>query len=131
MTWVKYDDRPIMLGKLSYRKQDRDVHEYSKPNGFWITVDGDDGWKDFCLSEGFNLGALSHRHEVEIDEARMLILRSAAEVMDFARRYRPSPAKRTRSFGDHGIEWAAVARDYAGIIIAPYQWSLRLAPGCS
>lgn len=101
MTWLKYDDGPIVLDDLHHRWQREPRSQYDKPRGFWITDDSEQCWRSWCLSEEFDLDTLTHVHEVELDESRILFLRSTGELDDFT-------------------------REYAGIIITPYQWARRL-----
>lgn len=137
MTWLKYDKSPIFIDTLANRDQpnrtDKDgyVSRYSKPRGFWLTDDTEDSWLAWCLSERFNLENLTHKHEVDLNEDRILILRSAYEVEGFSRRYQFEhwwgPDGHPRKWRDICIDWHQVAQDYAGLIITPYQWSLRMA----
>lgn len=130
MTWLKYDSAPILIGEQFTRDQPRELSAYSKPNGFWITDDTDDCWRTWCLSNRFNIEGLTHKHEVILDDARILVLRSADAVEVFARQYRAhrwwGPTDNPRAYCDRCIDWRRVATEHAGIIITPYQWSLRL-----
>jgi len=112
------------------REQPDDISAYSKPIGFWITDDSEDCWRTWCISEGFCLDRLAFKHEVDLDESRILILRNAIGIHNFARKYRIiqrwGPANEPEKWVDICIDWAAVAADCAGVIITPYQWGLRL-----
>lgn len=105
----------------------RESWTYGKPDGFWVSVDGQDDWPAWCHSEEFRLGSLRHVYEVTLDpDAKILRLTNPAELEDFHRIY-AHPGK----YPDHrvsqwGIRWARVSADgWAGIIITPYQWSCR------
>jgi hypothetical protein len=92
-----------------------------KPNGFWVSVDGDDDWESWCKDNNFGLGRLSYRHEVILaKDANVLVLTSADEVRCFHKEYH------SREDAMY-VDWTTVATKYQGIIIAPYQWSLRLS----
>lgn len=141
MTWLKYDKGPIFIDTLANRDQrprvdaDGYASEYEKPRGFWLTDDSEHCWRSWCTGEQWGLEGLTHRHEVDLDEDRVLILRSAYEVEAFARQYAFEswwgPAGQARKYCNRCIDWSEVATRYAGIIIAPYQWSLRMANGFS
>lgn len=130
MTWLKYSDAPIDKSKLETRPQRRELrNKYEKPRGFWITDDGEDCWKTWCLGENFETHRLSHKHEVVLDEARVLIVRSAFELDTFTREFSDELVWFTgsgRSHTDLCVNWARVAERYAGLIVTPYQWTLRL-----
>ncbi len=96
------------------------LKRYDKPQGLWITIDGEDDWVDWCLAESFNLDRLKYKHFLEIDEIDLLILDSPIKIREF-----------NREFGIKGtyekaISWESVYENYGGILISPYQWSLRL-----
>ena len=99
-----------------------------KPNGLWLSVESDDeesfGWRDWCERENFGLPRLTHRTEVVLRPgANVLHLDEPGALIAFTRLYQRVV---------HGIsfcapiDWVAVARDYSGLVIAPYQWTLRL-----
>lgn len=121
--WLKYSDRPILLGEQVSRDQHAPVTCYGKPNGFWITDDTEDSWRSWCISEQFDLEQLTHVHQVELDERHIKILRTLDEIAEFNWQFSvtiPFP------FHDKCIDWPEVARQYDGLIITPYQWSIRL-----
>ena len=78
--WLKYDSKPILMGEQYTRRQHEKPCIYGKPSGFWITDDSKDNWHIWCLSENFRLDALSHVHKIDLDESRILFLRSAYEI---------------------------------------------------
>jgi hypothetical protein len=133
MTWLKYDGAPILIDTLATRSQSENLSPYQKPCGFWITDDSENCWRSWCLSERFGLENLTHKHEVDLDESRLLILRSAYEVEHFARGFVVAKPWNYRNshYVDKCIDWRRVADQHSGIIITPYQWSLRLADGFS
>ncbi len=92
-----------------------------KPTGLWVSVDGEDDWPTWCRENEFGCGDFRYRvHLAESD--RVLRLETEAEVLAFSRRYE------TPSYTEHlpVVDWRAVQSDHAAIIIAPYQWGLRL-----
>jgi hypothetical protein len=97
---------------------------YSKPEGFWVSVDGPCDWLEWTTSEDFGRGAIRHRVEL-VRDAKVLFITNVVELDAFAKKY--EKLYRIGSFTDQGIDWKAVAKDYHGIIIAPYQWERRLS----
>lgn len=95
--------------------------EYDKPRGLWLSVDGEDDWSHWCESESFGIGSL--RFRVGVDMARVLLLPSPIDLLDFTEKYGVDTG---RSYGRKAIDWGAVAKLHAGIVIAPYHWSRRL-----
>jgi hypothetical protein len=94
-----------------------------KPSGFWVSVDGEQDWPTWCASEQFiNCEKQMHYRVMLSQEHNVLILKTIEEMHEFNNRFRrPVPEM---PFGY--ISWDRVAENYAGIIIAPYQWDLRL-----
>ena len=100
-----------------------------KPRGFWVSVTGEDDWPSFCRAEEWGLDHLVAEHAVTLAaDANVLLLQTAAELEALHAEYSvqqsagyPLAEERFRP-----IDWSAVAGAYQGIIIAPYQWSMRL-----
>ena len=112
--------------------ESRDVADHEegwrtdKPNGFWVSIDEPDedgesyGWPVWCEAESFALDRLAVRHRVDIlDTERLLWITTESDLIWF-----------DKTFGrkgkyDREINWPLVADQFAGIVIAPYQWSQR------
>lgn len=95
-----------------------------KPVGLWVSVAGDDDWPEFCEQNGFDTECLAHPHTVTLTAgANILRIESPDELVGFHHAYAQPDDSRSK-FAD--IDWRKVATDYDGIIIAPYQWSMRL-----
>lgn len=96
---------------------------YEKPSGLWVSVDGEDDWTAWCKSERFAIGTIHHR--VWLAPGANLLWCDCANDLDcLTERY---GAERSGfSWRQIAIDWARVAGDYQGIIIAPYIWSRRL-----
>lgn len=90
-----------------------------KPDGLWFAVDDD--WQRWCETDWPDRWHNADRHvELDINLDRVLVLDTVDKVIDFHLHY-------FAGYGDrYRLPWADVTADYAGIIIAPYQWSLRL-----
>jgi hypothetical protein len=126
MRLLHYSYKPI--DRLFSRRQ----RVHMKPRGLWLSVEGEDDWDNWCRREGFRNHDDYYIYEVELaDNANVLYITNAHELDEFTREYgspetiggkaRPSPS-------DYGydIDWPRLAREYDGIIIAPYIWSRRM-----
>lgn len=113
-----------------YAKDPDSRYRRDKPAGLWVSdEDAEDSWSTWCRSEEFRLDGLKIAHAVTLaDDARILYLRGAADIDEFTRRY--AIESDPIAWKIYGIDWAAVGREYQGIVITPYVWSRRLdGPG--
>lgn len=96
-----------------------------KPRGLWVSVDGEDDWPSWGQDNEFTIAP--NRFRVELTDGPLL-LASVDAILGFTDQY--GTDRRTgvsdRQFV-YDIDWPAVAADHPGVIIAPYQWSLRMA----
>lgn len=92
-----------------------------KPCGFWLSVEGEDDWQEWCGSNDFGLG--QHVYEVELTSAANVLHIPSSGALHNFNGYYGKPGFSPR-LGD--IDWDRVAADYDGIIIAPYQWVVRM-----
>jgi len=127
MTLRHYAAAPVTFeDDLTYEQ--REPSRYGKPHGFWVSVQGEDDWPSWCTNEGLEHW-VPFEHAVELASgAKLLILDTAESLKDFTRSYaieRPWSYE-DRHYVDYCIDWARLAFEYSGIIIAPYQWSQRL-----
>lgn len=103
---------------------------FMKPYGLWVSVDGPDDWAEWCADEMPHWIEGKRRHQVVLaDDAEVLTLSTVGEILAFHETYaEPDPlfAKHYDRRDMRGINWARVAVTFQGIVIAPYQWSLRL-----
>lgn len=107
---------------------EKELHWHGKPNGLWVSVEGEDDWKTWCEGESFNLKCLEFAYEVKLkDDARILHLKSSDEIREFTKLYHLSTRQWDSDTDTYGIRWNEVKEIYQGIIIAPYQWDCRLA----
>ena len=106
------------------------LHPFMKPEGLWFSPEDDTqkhdaSWRDYCLQELDDDSLLSYKYHVELGScANLLILDTVSKMYEFNKRYLvyyEEPVLRSLA-----ICWQQVALDYQGILIAPYQWSLRL-----
>lgn len=108
---------------LDLRSADQPTAPHMKPNGLWVSVESaDDAWSKWCEAEDWGLG--SHEFTIEpTTDANILYLRTAADIQAFTTQF--SIKLEGCKFAMF-IDWIAVANKYDGIIITPYQWSMRM-----
>lgn len=117
MKLIHYSPKP-----LTEVRDARNTVPDLKPNGLWVSVEGEDDWPSWCRSEGFATDRLGCETEIILrPDAKILHLQTALDLLDFTRRH---VVQSERYCAD--IDWPHVASEYDGIVIAPYQWSLRL-----
>lgn len=124
-TLLHYQSDVVTLDRTRTYEQPSSESPYDKPKGLWVSVEGEDDWRHWCETEDFRTEALAVPHEVKLTEdADLLLLKDADDLLEFQHNY--GTPYRFSSRGDLMIEWKRVAREFAGIIIAPYQWKHRL-----
>ena len=113
---------PVILSNLvSYL--DQSVNH--KPYGFWVTVDGEDGWEDWCNKENFESPERrkSKNRITLAKDARILFIQNCEEFDKFDDEYG------TFTHAHRWIDWRKVSQIYQGIVIVPYLWNRRLPLG--
>ena len=116
-----YSSHPILLPE----SREQTGRRSDKPDGLWVSVDGDDDWPAWCLSENYeDTNAQYHFAVTLADDARILKLGSVGDLHAFTAQY-ADPDKQIYGV-DWAIDWRRVSNEYQGIIIAPYQWPARL-----
>jgi hypothetical protein len=85
-------------------------------------VDGKDDWQSWCKSEEFALDSFAYRSIIRLGSQERICWVDDPKKLD--QRYGREASLST--FAQRGIDWQAVADDYAGCIIAPYNWEYRL-----
>lgn len=120
MRLLHYSAEPIAFNPS--RKYEKGVG-CGKPPGFWVSVEGDGDWRSWCEGEQWGLDRMRHAHEVTLrPSANILRLSSEHDLYRFTERHGGNSVYR----GDEHIRWPEVMEAHQGIIIAPYQWKLRL-----
>jgi hypothetical protein len=89
-----------------------------KPKGFWYEVDND--WQRWTDEEDFHCG--EYVFKVELNDCNILLIDTLPKLDEFHSQFYIGDRLSLR-----GIDWAAVAKKYDGVEIAPYQWERRLA----
>jgi len=119
MNLIHYSEKPIIFDyDHSYKNK-----ETFKPNGFWVSVLGEDDWPSWCKGAEFALSSLSCPHRVILrSEANVFLISSKEELDAFNVSFKSEGGFRD----DYKMKWVEVRRKYDGLIIAPYQYSRRL-----
>ena len=122
MRLLHYSDQPL-LSVHSVEQVGGMAERGNKPNGLWVSVEGEDDWKSWCESEDFSTNSMNAVTEVVLAEnSNVLVIETSAALLAFHDEFRAlSDPPRFSS-----IRWPDVAAMYDGIIIAPYRWDHRL-----
>lgn len=119
------------LEKREYEQ--KKVKFHCKPNGLWVSVEGDDyennyNWKQWCQLEGYALEHLSFCYEIILKEnSNLLYLENKKDIFDLAKKYPFKTRDWDPEYDSYQINWSEIKKNYQGIIITPYQWDCRLA----
>lgn len=158
MKFIHYSDQPITeLWQWEYPSELEGRFVMGKPNGTWFSVEEaaeeDQDWFTWCTQENFCVEALVYAHKIKFKpDSRVLYLKSIAEILDFNEMYgyQMFPficrsahmcelEKRMEEIYPYyvsleksmdSIRWEAVKANWQAIVIAPYQWPLRLHSAC-
>ena len=97
----------------------------SKPVGLWVSVDGEFDWPTWCKKEEFGDIDKQNRFIVTLSSAaRILHLKTPDEILTFSEKYL-SKESHVNAIINSDIDWPIISVKYHGILISPYQWSLR------
>jgi|SRR5882672_5015504 len=126
---IHYSAKP--LTQASSRDQKRSPAEWDstfwKPRGLWVSVEGEDDWKQWCEAEQFSLNCFEHATQIILTpNANILRLTTPQELKTFSAQHSFNPYPEVSLHSLRGINWEDVAAQHQGIIIAPYHWSCRL-----
>lgn len=134
MRLMHYQAEPIAFDHERIYQQDEDRSTFTKPVGFWVSVQGEDDWPSWCRAEEWGTDSLVHAHEVRLSAAANIrVVSSVEEIDQFDDEYAIPTERQSLRGVDRafwGIDWPAVVRRYDGIIIAPYLWERRLGSKC-
>lgn len=123
-----YTDQP--LTQVYSKSQASEVQGWlapPKPEGLWVSVDGDHDWPSYARGIPFLVPNLRLRYQIVLREPeRLLWLSTVPEMLEFTRTYNKHVDWGGIDWTGHHIDWQFVARRYAGIVISPYQGACRL-----
>lgn len=124
MKLIHYSSERITLEPMLY-DQSRDKWQ-AKPVGLWVSIE--DEWKKWCESENYRTQTCTHSHEVILKPNHSVLhLKTAEEVTAFGKKYPLRTRDWDAEYDTYQLDWHTIKKEYQGIIIAPYQWSCRLA----
>lgn len=126
MKLIHYTNEPFDLEPRNYDEEELSRH--AKPNGLWVSVEGEYDWFWWCIEGAYYLDCLAVSYEVFLKEdANILHLKTADEIRAFGKMYQV-PSKWPWVEGDVSeLRWSEIKEKYQGIVIAPYQWDCRMA----
>lgn len=118
-----------------------------KPHGLWFSVEDyqdDQNWKTWCESEEFRLSSLKYKYKVALKSpTKVLLLSTPEEIINFGLKYAGNDVEEfyykstLKKMGYpykpyvYLLKFEEIMKEYDGLIIAPYQWSCRLANECN
>lgn len=121
----------IVKSVYSVEQDESDGRFYEKPSGFWVSCDDYElSWPEWCQIADFGGQNLENVHDVElIDNHNVLILKSAEDIDQFTEKYgkQSDIYQYLKSTSLISIDWVKVAKEYSGLIIAPYIHERRLS----
>jgi hypothetical protein len=124
MEFSHYSREPFEFDNTRTYDQESRFGGYGKPRGFWLSVDGQSDWKEWCEDNDWNVEGLAVRTVFTVSpDANVKVITNPEELVAFDAEYQ-IPAE--HPVLHHRIDWVKVAERYDGIIIAPYIWSMRL-----
>jgi len=128
MQLIHYDSQPIVFDHSRIYDQE-EPRWYGKPEGFWVSVAGEDDWLAWCQDNAFSPEDLACPHEVTLRPGANLLHISSPEGMEeFHAAYSvPEEGRAYQYLRPESIDWRKVAADYDGLINAPYQWQCRIS----
>lgn len=129
-TLMHYTAEPLVFDRTRQYEQ-REPYTYCKPEGFWVSVPGEDDWPSWCNGEEFCLDSLAFAHRVTLNpDANILRIEDGEGLVRFHVKHRVETDYERRNSDLYKrkhwpINWPDVAKRYDGLIIAPYQGWLR------
>lgn len=118
-----FTDKPLRFDPTRQYDNEKQIH-WSKPQGLWLSDESDHGWTQWCQGADFQLESLAFATVFECDTSQWCVINKPSELIDFTSEY----GTETYYKFTLEIDWKRVMRQYAGILITPYQWKLRLNP---
>lgn len=126
---VHYGREPVTSVKAAGQGRHTRAWQVGKPDGLWVSVEGEDDWPSWCRDNDFELPSLAVATRVILKpDAKVLLLSNTDQLRNFRDLFK---TRLLPQLPQDQIAWEDVARIYGGVVIAPYVWSLRLARGFS
>lgn len=94
-----------------------------KPMGLWLSVLGENDWYEWSTLEGYGTESLEHAYRVVLrPEARIYVVTALDGLLALDRLLPPRFDYGESLFRD----WSGIREHWDGVVIAPYQWRVRL-----
>jgi hypothetical protein len=113
--FIHHSTRPLRLDELRDGDQKYATDYGAKPNGLWFSVGDGADWRAL-VKERYDPDDISHQTEVVLLQSANVYRISGAQDIDvFTAKY-----GKPRNARVPAIDWARVATQFAGIVIAPH-----------
>lgn len=130
MRLIHYSGAPIKeLREATYLQE-----QFHKPAGFWFSIDGEYGWKEWCTDENYRVEKIQYAHLVTLTpSANIKHIKTPQELDIFTDTYKVVEAHNFFEITPfiHGLNWPLICHYWDGIIISPYIDDRRLSPHTS
>lgn len=114
------------LDKLELFSTHNILKRAMKPFGLWLSVDGEDGWPEWCVSENFRLDTLKHRYAIKLRaDGKIKYITNPTELEQFSHDYMGNSPE-MQPIPTVYIDWPRLSDEYQGIVISPYIFTMRL-----
>lgn len=119
-----YSEKPFKFDlNFDYSPKNEEQARHWKPRGLWLSV-GEE-WKEWCERESFRTENLAHKTNFKLNLEKVIHLDSGRNIDNFAQIYQKNDPR----CPDHrifSINWDLVKKEYAGILISPFNWEKHL-----
>jgi hypothetical protein len=97
-----------------------------KPLGLWYALGNE--WIDWCIGAGWGVGV--YLYEVELNNDKIIHLKSNDELNDFSRTFSKNTETKGTKWTDryNDVDWSKVSSKYDGIEIFPYIYHYEKSP---
>ena len=125
MRLLHYSSKPFVpFGSERRYPQNMARDGTGKPQGLWLSVEGEDDWAHWCASEMPEWVSGRVVTEIVLKPDHGVLCISNLEQFDkFCEDYKYDDCD---AYSFNQIDWPVLSKRHAGIIIAPYRWERRL-----
>jgi hypothetical protein len=129
MRLIHYSKEPLKsVYSIPLAQQSERRSGLHKPRGLWVSVEGENDWKEWYEGEGWGLEGLACATEITLAPNANILRVEGEDALD---RFHKEYSVVQYRYGDDlgvrtAITWPKVAKNFDGIVIAPYVYSRRL-----
>lgn len=121
-----YSGAPLVWPPQDIEQVSHEQDGMWKPRGLWVSVKGPYDWPWFCNAEDFRPDSMKHCTIIHLSEdANIKLVSGQQELLAFDDEYGVDWTP-VSDLSMRRIDWVRVAREYDGVIIAPYVWECRM-----